>query len=262
MQKTGDHIIEMQPVERKPLTSYVMESIRELIIANDLQPGDALPPEGAISAQLGISRTAVREAVKILAALGIVDVKHGHGLFVKGFDFDALLDSLYYSLAVEGRHIVELLEVREGLEIVFVPSVVKNIMERDIQELQAIVDAMKAKSMRGEIFPDEDRQFHLILYRCTGNSLLLRLIRIFWLAFRQLRSAWLESGWEVDSVITAQDHVAILEALRSRDVDLLRQRIIDHYEPIRRQLAEKDLGTVGTEAAPKRAKHEVPRGAQ
>ena len=59
MQKTGDHIIEMQPVERKPLTSYVMESIRELIIANDLQPGDALPPEGAISAQLGISRTAV-----------------------------------------------------------------------------------------------------------------------------------------------------------------------------------------------------------
>jgi DNA-binding FadR family transcriptional regulator len=246
MQKSGDHIIEMQPVERKPLTSYVMESIRELIIANDLQPGDALPPEGAISAQLGVSRTAVREAVKILAALGIVEVKHGHGLFVKGFDFDALLDSLYYSLAVEGRHIVELLEVREGLELVFVPSVVKNITEHDIRELEAIIEAMKAKSMRGEIFPEEDQEFHLVLYRCTGNSLLLRLIRIFWLAFRQLRSAWLEGGWEIDSVITAHDHVAILEALESQDADLLRQCVIDHYEPMRRQLEEKGLGTIGT----------------
>ncbi len=245
MQKTGSHMIEMQPVERKPLTSYVMESIRELIVANDLQPGDPLPPEGAIAAQLGVSRTAVREAVKILAALGIVEVKHGHGLFVKGFDFDALLDSLYYSLAVEGRHIVELLEVRKGLEIVFVPSVVKNITERDIQELEAIVDGMKAKSMKGEIFPEEDQEFHLVLYRCTGNSLLLRLIRIFWVAFRQLRSAWLERGWEVDSVITAHDHEAILEVLKSRDADLLQQRIIDHYEPMRRQLAEKGFGTVG-----------------
>jgi DNA-binding FadR family transcriptional regulator len=235
----------MQAVQRKPLTTYVMESIRELIIANDLQPGDPLPPEGTIATQLGVSRTAVREAVKILAALGIVEVKHGHGLFVKGFDFDALLDSLYYSLAVEGRHIVELLEVREGLELIFIPSVVKNIVEHDIQELEAIVNNMKAKSVKREIFPEEDQAFHLVFYRCTGNSLLLRLIRIFWLVSRQLRSAWLERGWEVDSVITAHDHEAILEALKSRDEDLLRQRIIGHYEPMRQQIAEKGFGSVG-----------------
>lgn len=259
MGKISNLTREMHPVERKPLTSYVMESIRELIIANDLRPGDPLPPEGAIATQLDVSRTAVREAVKTLAALGIVEVKHGHGLFVKGFDFDALLDGLYYSLAVEGRHIVELLEVRKGLEIVFVPSVVKNITECDIQELEAIVDGMKAKSMKGEIFPEEDQEFHLVLYRCTGNSLLLRLIRIFWLAFRQLRSAWLERGWEVDSVITAHDHEAILEALKSRDADLLRQRIIDHYEPMRRQLAEKGFGAVRTGTAPKPVKNEVSR---
>jgi DNA-binding FadR family transcriptional regulator len=118
---------------------------------------------------------------------------------------------------------------------------------------------MKAKSMKGEIFPEEDQEFHLVLYRCTGNSLLLRLIRIFWVAFRQLRSAWLERGWEVDSVITAHDHETILEVLKSRDADLLRQRIIDHYEPMRRQLAEKGFGTVGTGTAPKPVKNEVSR---
>lgn len=257
MATNSDHTMEMHPVERKPLTTYVMEAIRELIIGNDLQPGDALPPEGTIASQLGVSRTSVREAVKTLAAFGIVEVRHGHGIFVKGFDFDALIDSLSYSLSVEGRHMVELLEVRQGLEVVFVPSVVASATQEDIEQLEAIIAGMQAKAAVGEIFPDEDRQFHLSLYRCTGNGLLLRLIRIFWMVFSKLRAVQLARGWEIDTAVTAKDHIGILEALKLRDIDLMRQRIAAHYEPMRRQIEEKGFGPAGqrTSREPAKSKH-------
>jgi DNA-binding FadR family transcriptional regulator len=181
--------------------------------------------------------------------LGVVEVRHGQGIFVKGFDFDALIESLSYSLSVEGRHICELLEVREGLEVVFAQTAATNATQEDIEELETIVARMKAKAARREIFPEEDRQFHLSLYRCSGNSLLLKLIDIFWIVFRQLRAAWLEIGWEVDAVVTADDHAAILEALKLGNIDLVRQRIVDHYVPLRRQLIEKGLGEVGRDVA-------------
>jgi DNA-binding FadR family transcriptional regulator len=151
-----------------------------------------------------------------------------------------------------------LLEVREGLEVVFAPTVVTNATQEDIEDLETIVAQMKAKAAKGEIFPEEDQQFHQSLYRCSGNSLLLKLIDIFWIAFRQLRAAWLERGWEVDAVITFEDHTAILEALKLGDIDLMKQRVVAHYAPLRRQLAEKGLGAVGSDVAPEAAANEDP----
>ncbi len=85
----------------------------------------------------------------------------------------------------------------------------------------------------------EDQQFHLALYRCAGNDLLLKLIRIFWIVYRQLRAVRLDRGWEIDTVIAADDHVAIIEALKLRDSDLIKQRIVAHYAPMRQQLIKR-----------------------
>ncbi len=78
--------------KRQTVSEVVQHYIRDYIVEHKLHPGDQLPPEGDIAETLEVSRVSVRESVKILQALGIVEVRHGNGLFVRGLNFDALLE--------------------------------------------------------------------------------------------------------------------------------------------------------------------------
>ena len=90
---------DFQPLQRPPsLPETVQTAIRNFIADNNLRTGDALPPETQLTKQLGVSRNAIREAVKSLEMVGIVEVRRGSGLFVGDFSLDPLLDNLPYGL--------------------------------------------------------------------------------------------------------------------------------------------------------------------
>ena len=96
--------------------------IKEYVLAHGLKGGDALPPEGRLAQELGISRTSVREAVKALESLGILEARPGVGLFVRSFSFDPIIDNLGYSLTFDKHRLAELLAVRKQLEAGFVEA--------------------------------------------------------------------------------------------------------------------------------------------
>ncbi len=98
------------------LYQAVQDEVKAYIIEQALMPGDALPPETELAEQFGVSRNSVREAIKSLESLGIVEARTGAGLFVSNFSFDPLLENLAYGMMFDLKDLADILEVRFHIE--------------------------------------------------------------------------------------------------------------------------------------------------
>ncbi|WP_245573853.1 FadR/GntR family transcriptional regulator [Amycolatopsis nigrescens] len=218
------------------------ESIKRLIVERGLGPGSPLPTELELSQELEVSRHPLREAMKALEALGIVDIRHGHGTYVGSVSLGGLEDGLTFRSArsINGdlSDIRDLLEVREVLELGLVRRVLD--AEIDLAELERAVRAMEAEAEKGEYAPEADWRFHETLYRPLGNELVLDLLRVFWRVFNSLDRE-LPRG-ESSPAVTAGWHREILEALRAEDEPALRAAVDEHFRGIRARVTA-ELGT-------------------
>ena len=225
------------PIQRPPLLHRtVQEAIRTYILENNLQPDDMLPPENDLAQQLGVSRSSVREAIKGLESLGLLEARRGSGVFVRSFSFEPLLANLEYSLLFDLRELVELLEIRRVLETGMVGVALAVMGEEQLTVLEQIVERMRLRAEEGEAFPDEDRAFHLELFRKVENQTLLKLLDIFWLVLNKAiqHNAAL---WDDNPLWTCQLHADIVQALRTGDEAEAGSALFEHYAGIEQRLA-------------------------
>ncbi|CDZ32318.1 Transcriptional regulator, GntR family [Neorhizobium galegae bv. officinalis] len=226
----------IKPLERPPLLHVsVQESLRSYIEDNDLTAGAALPPETFLAQQLGVGRNSVREAIKALESVGILETRRGIGVFVKEFSFAPLLDNLAYGLQASLRDVEELLEIRRVLETGLIDKTIEMISDDDVAELRRLTDRMRQRAERGESFAEEDQQFHQLLFRCQNNKMLSALIDIFWSAF--YKASGFANLASPTPLATWQDHHEIAEAVAARDVEAGRKRLSAHYSGIRKVIA-------------------------
>ncbi len=238
------------PVAGPPLLyRSVQERIKRYILEHDLQAGDPLPPETHLARTLGVSRSSVREAVKALESLGILETRPGKGLFVRPFSLDPILDNLAYSLLFDRDSVTELLEVREHLEVGLLPQAMRTLSPGQLELLRSLVRRMQEKAARGEPFPEEDRFFHRTLSEATGNRLLVKLLDVFWIVFLRLRNRTVR----VDPAPqrTWEHHQRILAAIEAGDVAAAQQAMVAHFSDLHRRLALAQPGPRG--AAPQTA---------
>ena len=222
--------------KRQSISELVQNYVRDYIINNKLSPGDQLPPEGDIAATLEVSRVSVREAVKVLQALGIVEVRHGNGLFVRGLNFDALLEILSYSLLVDLSSLKELYQVRQLFEVGMLKGVIENIKEEHIQACYKHLQDWEQNLADGKAFREQDRLFHVTLCQAIGNNLMVELENIFWIAYRNAVNKTFVDIDEAAYQITLDNHYKILAAVEDRNVELAQQRMADHFEGIRERM--------------------------
>jgi len=225
---------------RPPLHQAVQEEIKSYILQRSLRAGDPLPPEGELARQLNISRTSVREAVKSLEALGILEARPGSGLFVRKFSFDSILDNLGYSILFDGKPLLDILEVRSHIEYGMVERVIEASTPEQIAELQEILNRMRAAAQVGHYSADDDRAFHQVLYRNVENSLAQKIVDIFWMAFHQVQERSAIPG-PTNLMETYQRHVEIVDALKARDVEQMRLVIQHHFNGVRARLRALDV---------------------
>src|SRR5262245_20091689 len=128
---------------KEHLYKSVQEEIKDFIIEHALKPGDALPPETELSRQLNVSRNSVREAVKSLEALGILEARTGAGLFVSAFSFDPLLNNLGYGLLFDLKQLSDLLEIRILMECGMVERVVQSVTPEQLKRLRQVLARMR-----------------------------------------------------------------------------------------------------------------------
>lgn len=225
---------------RQSVSQLVQNYIRDYIVNEKLCPDDQLPSEGDIAAELGVSRVSVREAVKVLATLGILEVRHGNGLFVRGLNFDVLLEVLSYSFLFDPSSLKDLYQVRKLFESAMIAEVIRNIRKEDIKTCRELLKTWEQNIAAGLPYHEQDRIFHLTLCQSIGNRLLLELENIFWLAYRNAedRTPALQD-LQVDPVNMEgglKAHINILSAVEARDVELAQRLMADHFEGIRKRL--------------------------
>lgn len=236
--KTEAKVTSIKPLDRPPLLHVsVQESLKSYIADNQLGPGTALPPESFLGQQLGVSRNSVREAIKALESVGILETRRGIGVFVKAFSFAPLLDNLAYGLGGALREVEEVLEIRRVLEVGLIAKTVALIGEDDIEELRRTVEQMRLAAERNQSFAAEDQRFHNLLFRCQDNRMLTSLIDVFWLAF--YKASDFVNLANIDPIVTWQDHYDIYAAVAARDVEAARSRLDQHYDGIARLLATR-----------------------
>ncbi|MBM3521781.1 MAG: FadR family transcriptional regulator [Alphaproteobacteria bacterium] len=236
----------LRPVDRPPLLHVsVQDSLKRYIAENALKGGDMLPAEAMLARSLGVSRNSVREAVKALESLGMLETRRGIGVFVRAFSLDALIDNLPYALGQSLRDIEEIIEIRTTLEVALVERAIVRITDEDVAELRAILAEMRARAERGESFAQADQAFHSVLFRGLGNRMLSRMIEVFWLAFR--RVAEFIDTENPDPMQTFRDHEAIVDAVARRDAPRARERLAQHYQGISTLIAAaKASGRTGS----------------
>lgn len=220
----------------------LQDRIVGLIHDQRLAPGATLPSEPQLMDLLGVSRNSVREAVRALQALGIVEIRHGRGTFVGDAPLSRLTPSLAFHIRSRspGRGVgalAELVEVRELLEVGLVGTVAGTVTTARLAALEALARRM------GEDL-EADRSFHALLFEVCGNDLVLQLIQLFWDVYHEVESSLEPPEDRADEIIA--NHLAIVDALRTRDSRAACAAMRAHFTDVRARINRAEGPPPGT----------------
>lgn len=212
--------------------------IMELILARDLDAGDPMPTESELCEVLGVGRNTLRESLKVLQALGVIEIRHGFGMFVAPSNFDALADGLTFrgrlSLRHEGLEALQLVDIRQALEAGLISACISVVSKEHLARIDAVVVRMEESAARGESFSEADAEFHRLLFEPLGNDLLMNLMSVFWKVYRKIH---VEIGTDtMDLVSTAAQHRDIYNAVTAQDASAAAELLSRHFDGIRAKI--------------------------
>lgn len=199
------------------LTDEAINRIRQLIQTGELRPGERLPPEQKLAAQLGMSRGSMREAVKALEAARVLDVRQGDGTYVTSLAPQLLLEGFGIAVALLRDHnLLEVMEVRRMLEPTATGSAALCITVEAIVELDELLVQMRASMNDAETMIAYDLAFHRTVIAANGSATLTSVLD--GLSGQTLRArTWRGSHEGNAATRTINEHEAILDALKARD---------------------------------------------
>jgi DNA-binding FadR family transcriptional regulator len=212
--------------------AILQQRIVALIHDRQLTPGAAMPTEPMLMDLLGASRNSVREAIQALQALGIVEIRHGHGTFVGSASLDVLSPSLAFRVrsqtpsGIGALH--DLVEVRELIEVGLIGQVAGTLSEARLAALDALVARMATDLAA-------DRAFHALLYESCGNDLVLQLIALFWNVYHEVEASLDPPEDRVADVVA--NHQRIVDALRGGDAAEAREAMRAHFTDVKARVA-------------------------
>lgn len=214
----------------KSLQDFVQEQLQLYIVESNLKEGDLLPTEKELSQKLGVSRTAIREALKVLETLGLIETRHGVGRFVGSFSYDPILRNLPYSLKLDINKFKEVFEIRYCLECWFIARDIYKYNASDIKELSKVLDNIEAQiknDVEEKDLIDLHTNFHTLLYKRSQNNLLIDLIKIFSTIQRNL--VILHRYKTGDRLEFVHLHRMIVKAIEAKDSALAQRSLREHF---------------------------------
>ncbi len=211
------------------LTERANEQIEGLIVSGALRPGDRLPPERELGEMLGVSRTVVREAVRSLAAKGLVEVRTGSGTYVRRIDANIMQASLDLLLRASALKSEEIHEVRTLLEVRIAELAALRARPDDIRAMEGAIELLKNRSIAPHEYAAADVAFHRYLAAATQNPLFFALLQsLNDVMFEvQLRGAS-TVGWDTFRERAIFYHSRILERVKARDGNGARVAMLEH----------------------------------
>jgi GntR family transcriptional repressor for pyruvate dehydrogenase complex len=236
------------PVRRIRSYEQVMEQIEQRITDGLLKSGDHLPSERDLAAQLGVSRPTLRESLRVLEALGILDIRRGGGAdggaILLPEPGSGMVSLLRLQLALSHFDETDVMETRLAMEEWAVAEAARRSTPEDHAELAELLDRMDDTTIDSSEFNRLDAAFHVRVARSTGNALLAHFMESLRSAIhRQMVDMYAElDDWRATVVTVREEHRAILRTISEGDAEkavaLVREHIKDFYEDYRKKKAD------------------------
>lgn len=219
-----------KPVKTKKIYTEIIEQIKNLIIDGKLQPGDKLLSERELSERLNVSRASVREAFSALEMMGIIEIRHGEGSFVRQVSYEGMLEPLSFLLQVEIDDIMHLLEVRKILEAETAALAAKRAGDEDISEMQSALAGMLDEIKAGKMGDLSDAAFHFAIAKASKNPVLVTVMHTISDLMTNTYQASRQKLFLVQNIpqVIYQSHSEVLEAIREKNPVLARRRMREH----------------------------------
>jgi DNA-binding FadR family transcriptional regulator len=221
------------PIKRPDLVALVTESLRQQILDGVHPPGSELPAQGKLAATYNVSVNVIREAMRNLRSLGMVEVSQGKCPQVKGMNTEASIDAFCVMLCHAGGSLYHLIEARTPLEIQIATLAAERATPADLTKIARALEDMKA-AQDAQALVKCDQAFHYSLAAATGNPLLMVMVET--MAGLQCR---LTAEAHSCAGITAQsiaEHEQILAAIQNHDERTARQAMLKHMEAVLQRL--------------------------
>ena len=206
-----------EAAKSKPATEQAVGAIMQLLTSGELGPGDRLPTERDLALRLGVSRSTVREAIRGLEMMRVLQVRHGEGIFVTSLDAPLLLEATGFAMRLMRDHeVVDLLELRAILEGAAAGLASARMTEEQLRTLSSRLDKLDAATTADELL-EADIAFHACIAAGAGNVVLASLLDTF--SARTYRARHLNAGLGLEEALVRSraSHRRIYDAVVARD---------------------------------------------
>ena len=218
------------PVLKQSLSDSLAQRIRGMIQRGDYTQGDRLPPIMEMARRFGVGHPTIREALKKLETMGIVEIRHGSGVYVSRSDDVLVLASPGYSGTVTKKLLLDLIHTRIPLEMHSVSEAIKNATLEDLVELRRTLTTAGQNLANDDVLNEVNMSFHRQIARASKNTVLTQLLDVLHDLFTEEQRLIL--GIFGSRERDHQEHLGILEALELRDEKLAVERMREHLEGV------------------------------
>lgn len=232
--------LEVRQVRKTKVYREIVDQIKGLISAGRINPGDRLPAERELAELFQASRNSVRDAIRVLEQLGLIESRQGDGTYVRSVSAEALAEPLALMLLQSRTQMRELWEVRRILEPVIAELAATRINDDELEELEAVLAAQQLKVEAGFIALEEDTAFHYGIAQAARNTVMLRMLDTLVDLLRQSRERSLQQHDRPKYSLAG--HVRILAALRRRDPEAARAEMLQHLREIEERVFASEDG--------------------
>lgn len=228
-------------IKPKKIYEEVAETIYEMIRSGQLHPGDKLESVQKLAENFNVGRSAIREALTALKAMGLIEIKQGEGTYIREFETGQIAFPLSSAILMNKEDIAHLLEVRKILELGTVYAAAKKRTASQLKAMESALEYMKLANGNEELEEKADLAFHLAIAEGSQNPLLTTLMShvsgLMDETMKETRRLWLYSK-QASTFRLYEEHVSIYKAIKEQDTELASSLMLEHIENVERVLQD------------------------
>lgn len=226
MQTNGSFSQHLDPISRTTVVDEIVERLIKLIIHEGLKPGDQLIPERELMTKLAVGRSSLREAIKTLCALGILEIKRGTGTFVGYGDTSMITKPLFWGLFLNQNSVQQVIEARSIIEVALAGWAAQRATEEEIATIGRLLEQLEKSQNDMTSYVENDLAFHLAIARSSHNGMLANILAML----QHVLRVWMETTYkEAKSTTDSMAlHRAIYAAIQARNETAAREAMAEH----------------------------------
>lgn len=213
-------------IEKTKIYEEAVDQIKKQITNGTWKPGARIPSERELAEQLGIGRPSIREALRVLEVMGLIEIRLGQGTFIARGDGSKKHQQLLEDMLHEDDYVVDLLEVREVIEPQIAFLAAQNANDEDIHALEEIIARMEQKRAAGEKDVEDNLEFHLTLAQAIENRVLYEVMKLLLENSKDILQRYFEVPGRMRKSISG--HREILNAIKDHNPQKAQQAMLEH----------------------------------